>query len=113
MNFKNKTVLEKISFVIIVLTLISLIEATFHHVIFPIDFSNPNSKYSSMSQYTYIIVLICGYILSWISFILGIIMLIQNKLSKKIPIISLLTGFPVVLTFIISFVQGLMIRFGI
>ena len=37
-------------------------------------------------------------------------MLIQNKLSKKIPIISLLTGFPVVLTFIISFVQGLMIR---
>lgn len=113
MNFKNKTVLEKISFVIIVLTLICLIEATFHHVIFPIDFSNSNSKYSFMSQYTYIIVLICGYILSWISFILGIIMLIQNKLSKKIAIISLLTGLPIVLTFIISFVQGLMIRFGI
>jgi hypothetical protein len=50
LNFKNKTVLEKISFVIIVLTLICLIEATFHHVIFPIDFSNPNSKYSFMSE---------------------------------------------------------------
>lgn len=113
MNFQNKTVLEKISLVIIVLTLICLTEATFHHVIFPIDFSNPNSKYSFMSQYTYIIVLICGYILSWISFILGIVMLIQKKLSKKIAIISLLTGLPIVLTFIISFVQGLMIRFGI
>ncbi|KIU07753.1 hypothetical protein SC08_Contig83orf01674 [Clostridium butyricum] len=40
-------------------------------------------------------------------------MLIQKKLSKKIAIISLLTGLPIVLTFIISFVQGLMIRFGI
>ncbi|WP_046059145.1 hypothetical protein [Clostridium sp. IBUN22A] len=82
MNFKNKTVLEKISLVIIILTVICLIEATFHYIIFPIDFSNPNSKYSFMSEYTYIIVLICGYILSWISFILGIVMLIQKKLSK-------------------------------
>lgn len=110
MNIKNNTVLGKISLVILVLTLFCIIETTFHYIIFPIDFDNPNSTISIINQYGYI-GFMCKILLCWINFILGIITLFQKKSNKKIAIIALIISLPTILTGITAFVQGLIIGF--
>lgn len=112
MNFKNNTILEKISFGISILILLCTLEVTFHDIIFPLDFDNPSSSISFYDQYQNLITILL-MLIALVNFILGIITLFQKGSNKKLAVTTIIICTPLALPCIIGYTEGIMMRLGI